>query len=37
MFVSTNYCGGFAKWKGQWNWLITADNCKQMLLLGDFH
>jgi hypothetical protein len=23
--------------KVQWNWSITADNCKQMLLLGEFH
>jgi hypothetical protein len=23
--------------KAQWNWLITADNCKQMLLLGELH
>ena len=25
-----NYSGRYDMWKLQWNWLITADNCKQM-------
>ena len=36
-FVTTELFWRYAMWKGETNWLITADNCKQMLLLEKFH